>query len=253
MVEVENLPMDNVAIVVGANDAYASAWEPLIHGLKKYLPVSWPLFFITNRQNGPLGCQTIKVGGDLTNWGGRMRQGLKQIPVKTLLWLIDDHWPAADADIDAIMDFASLVRSGKIARLRLYPGLNHDYGKPYKRDKRLIILDRKSPYRCSCKPSFWNKKIFLSLLREHESPWDFERRGRERSKDYKFAVTKDWHFYFVTNGCPDGGNWAKSPIVKGRLTVAARHYYEREGLKFNLKHPIKKNPFGKDIPDWVLP
>lgn len=247
--------VENVAIVIAGHDAYAGAWLAMMHGLKTYWPdCPWPIYWITNRAVAPEGCITVRVGGDFNpkKWSDRMKRGLKQVPVKTLLWLLDDHWITAKPDVGALRDFAKLVNEGYIDRLRLYPGLDHDFGKTYSLDGRLIIMDKKSPYRCSCKPSFWDRKVLLSLLRNGESPWDFERDGRKRSGRYIFAATKDWHFYFVTRGCPDG-DWPKSPIVKGKLTVSAKRYYEREGLKFNLEHPIEGNPFGSDIPDCILP
>jgi len=244
----------DIPVVIMGHDAYSAAWAPMIHGLKKYCP-DWTIYFITNRLEAPRGCQTIKVGGDLNpaQWSNRVRKGLKQIPAEVFLWMIDDHWVTAPPDLDAVADFVQFVRDGKFSRLRLYPGLNHDFGKPWKRDKRLIVLDPKSPYRTSCKPSLWSRKTFLSLLRRDESPWEFEKWGRHRSKEMKFATTAGWHWFFVTNGSPFGP-WPKSPIVKGRWTISARDYCKREGLKIDLKnHPVKQSPFGRNVPEWVLP
>lgn len=249
--------MIDVAVVVAGHDKYMSAWPAMIHGLRKYWPgCLWPIYWITNRLGAPPGCKTVRVGGDFDpkKWSDRMKRGLKQVPAETILWMLDDHWITAPPDIDALMDFAKLVDKGYIDRLRLYPGLDHDFGKPYHRfDGRLINMDKKSPYRCSCKPSFWNHKVFLSLLRDGESPWDFERDGKKRSGKYRFAVTRDWHWFFVTRDCPDGENWAKSPLVKGCWTSAALKYAKRERLKIDFsKHPVKGNPFGKDRPGYIL-
>lgn len=249
--------MEDIAVVVAGHDKYAQAWPPLMWGLQKYWSdCPWRIYFITNHLDAPDGCETVKVGGDFNprRWSDRMIRGLEQVPAKTLLWLLDDHWSTQKPDIAGIKDFAKLVHDGYIDRLRLYPGLDHDFGKLYELDGRLIIMDKKSPYRCSCKPSFWDREVLLSLLRNGESPWDFERNGRRRSAKYTFALTKDWHFYFVTRDCPDGIDWPKSPLIKGKWSLAAKMYGEHEGIEIDLgNHPVKGNPFGDEIPDYILP
>lgn len=245
------------AIVVAGHDKYSAAWGAMIHGLKMYWPdCPWPIYWITNRLDAPRGRTTIKVGGDFgpKKWSDRMMRGLERVPAETILWMLDDHWITRAPDARALLGFHRWVAEGYIDRLRLYPGLDHDFGSSYPLDGRLVIMDKKSPYRCSCKPSFWNRKVFLSLLRNGESPWDFERNGRGRSKKYSFAVTRDWHWFFVTRDCPDGVDWPKSPLVKGKWTTAAREYCKREGLEIDFsKHPVKKNPFGTDVPGYILP
>ena len=249
--------MDDIVIVIAGHDKYSMAWGAMIHGLKTYWPdCPWPIYWITNRMDAPRGCKTVKVGGDFNpkKWSDRMIRGLEQIPAKVLLWMLDDHWVTAKPDVDALMDFVKLVKWGYIDRLRLYSGLDHDFGFPYHHDKRLIIMDAKSPYRCSCKPSFWNRGVLLNLLKDGESPWDFERNGRRRSQDYVFAVTKGWHWFFVTQRCPDGETWPKSPIVKGRWTKAAKLYAEREELEIDFsRHPVGSDPFNGKPPDYILP
>lgn len=250
--------VNDIVVVIAGHDKYSAAWPAMMHGLHKYWPdCPWPIYWITNHLQAPRGCRTIRVGGDFNprHWSNRMKAGLNQIPSRNVLWMLDDHWLTARPDIDALMDFVKLLGRGEyLDRIRLYPGLDHDYGSPYHFDSRLIVMDRKSPYRCSCKPGFWNRQILLSLLKNNESPWDFERNGKRRSQNYVFAITKDWHWFFVTRDCPDGVGWAKSPLVKGKWTVAAKEYCKREGLKINLKkHPIQGNPFGKEKPKYILP
>ncbi len=115
-------------------------------------------------------------------------------------------------------------------------------------------MGKKSPYRTSCKPSLWNKDVFLSLLKANESPWDFERYGLERSAKYTFLAVKDWgHFPFVTKGDPSG-NWKKSPLVKGKWTVSARDFCVQEGLEIDFSiHPVSSDPFDGKPPSYILP
>ena len=248
--------MRDVVVVVAGHDAYASAWPAMTHGIGKYLAVDWPIYWITNRLGAPKGCKTVKVGGDFNpkHWSDRIIRGLKQIPAKTILFMLDDHWLSGPVDLGALRDFAKLVQDDKVARLRLYPGWDHDRSSGvFEHDKRLLVMGKKSPYRTSCKPSFWNRDVFLSLLRNGESPWDFERDGRKRSAKHIFLAVKDWgYFPFVTKGDPSG-DWEKSPLVKGRWTTSARDFCIYENLEIDLsKHPVETNPFGDDIPSYIL-
>lgn len=249
--------MEDVVIVVAGHDKYSAAWPAMLHGIKKYLSLDWPIYWMTNHLNAPRGCITVKMGGNFNpkRWSNRVKGGLKQIPAETILWMLDDHWVTKKPDIATLTDFAAHVKRGHAHRIRLYSGWDHDKSSGiFKHDKRLLVMDKRSPYRASCKPSFWDREVFLSLLRPNESPWDFERHGRKRSANYTFAATRSWLFYFVTQRCPDGGNWAKSPLVKGKWTTAAKEYCKREGLNLNLKkHPVQGNPFGKEKPKYILP
>jgi len=246
--------MNDVAVVIGCLDLYEPLWEPMRYSLSKYFGDStWPIFWITNSKQAPCGT-TISVGGDHTRWSDRMMRGLRQIKSSVILWMISDHWLSGYPDMSAIKDFAEYVRDGKAAKIRLYPGWDHDRSSGvFEHDKRLLVMGKKSPYRTSCKPSFWNRKVFLSLLRDGESPWDFERDGRKRSAKYTFLAVKNWgHFPFVTKGDPSG-DWPKSPIVKGRWTLGASRYAEREGLKIDFsRHPVETNPFGDNTPSYIL-
>ena len=42
-----------------------------------------------------------------------------------------------------------------------------------------------SPYRCSLIPGMWEKNVLLNLIKENETPWEFEKKGSIRSVKYK--------------------------------------------------------------------
>lgn len=248
--------MNDVVLVVPTLDLYEPVWTGFLHGIFEYWSsCSFRVVFITNTIDAPYG-ETIKVGGDHTNWGGRMRRGLKQIDSPTIMWNLCDHWAAGQIDNGAILDFVKYIKRGAAQRIRLYPGWDHDKSSgAFRYDDRLLVMAKDSSYRCSCKPSLWDRGVLLRLLRDGESPWDFERRGQKRSAKYTFLALRNWGvFPFVTKGCPSGP-WEKSPVIKGRWSRAALKYAKREGLEIDFgRHPVKKSPFGKnDTPSYILP
>jgi len=176
--------MSDVTVVVGTLDLYSMVWPGLCHGLKKYWSdCPWPVVFITNKMDAPYG-QTIKVGGDHTDWTGRMRRGLRQIQSPVILWLTSDNWITGCPNTGALAEFANYILSGKSAHIWLYPGQDYDIvRKPFVSDGRLVVVTKKSPCRCSLKPSLWRRKVLLSLLREGEQAWDFERLASKRSRE----------------------------------------------------------------------
>ena len=253
-----NVVKTNVVIVVGTLDLYSIVWRGLCHGLKRYWPdCPWPVRFITNDLDPPCG-EAVKVGGDHTRWSQRMKKGLRQIKSPVILWLTSDNWITAPVDTEALLDFAGYILSRKADHIRLYPGWDHDTAKgPFRHDFRLMVFNRKSPYRCSLKPGLWWRKALLSLLRKGEQAWDFEREASKRSRELgdRFLAVADWgHFPMVTAGDPSG-DWVKSPVVRGRWTKAALRYAQQEGLKIDFS----KHPMGKIIDDklrkvdWLLP
>lgn len=250
--------MSDVTIVVGTLDLYKDVWPPLCHGLKKYWPdCPWPVVFITNKMDSPCD-KTIKVGGDRTRWSQRMRRGLEQIKSPVILWLTGDNWVTAPPDTNALLDFAGHVRTKKAVHVRLCPGWDHDTADgPFPDDPRLMILARKTPYRCSLKPAFYRRSVFLGLLEEGEQPWDYERNAPKRSQGLPdlFLSVADWGCFQFVTGIDPSGEWIKSPLVKGRWTVDAKRYVEREGLQIDFaRHPMREiiDPKLHTV-DWVLP
>lgn len=232
----------NVTVVVGTLDLYSTVWQGLCHGLKKYWPdCPWPIVFITNNLDAPYG-KAVKVGGDHTDWTGRMRRGLTQIKSPVILWLTSDNWITARPNVNALTDFVGHVLSDKAAHVWLYPGQDYDIvRKPFTSDARLMVITRESSCRCSLKPSLWRREVFLSLLKDSEWPWEFESNASLRSQKLRarFLTVKDWgYFPFVMVGDPSG-DWIRPPVMGGHWTEGAQRYAEREGLRIDFaQHPI---------------
>lgn len=234
--------MSNVTIVVGTLDLYSVVWQGLCHGLKRYWPdCPWPVRFITNEIDAPCG-KAVKVGGDHTDWAGRMRRGLRQVESSVILWLTSDNWLTAPPDTEALIDFANHILSGKADHIWLYPGQDYDtIQKPFAPDSRLMVFAHNSPCRCVLKPSLWEREVFLSLLENGEWPWEFEPNASKRSRRLgdRFLAVADWgHFPFVMVGDPSG-EWVRPPVMGGHWTEGAQRYAEREGLQIDFaRHPI---------------
>lgn len=248
--------MADVTVFVGSLDAYSPAWKPFCHGMHRYWPDRpWPLAFATNHLVAPCG-STIKVGKE-RDWTDRIGRALRKVKTPLILWIISDNWLSAPVDTAALIDFAAHVKRGRAEYVGVFPGWEMGERKaPFEHDPRLFVFERKNPYRASLKPAFWRVRTFLELLKEGESPWDFERWGSRRSRRYKdrFVTVMKWgYFPFVTTADPTY-SWAASPVKRGRWTIAAQQYAERENLKIDFsRHPVPKDPFGGNPPDCVLP
>lgn len=249
--------MYDFVIVIGTYDPYWRAWEPMCHGLEKYWPEHpKPVEWITSKKQAPCGI-THAVGHE-NDWSARMKAGLKKVAAHTLLWLTEDNWLTAPVHNEIINRYASYINKRELRHIRLYPGWEHDEpdgGGMF--DESLARFSLRSPYRASLKPGLWNRWTFYHLLREGETPWEFEQFGSKRSREYanQFCAIKDWNcFYYVTKTNPDG-LWVKSPVFKGHWTVAAKKYKEKEKLDIDLsKHPVPgyRDPKLKKA-DWILP
>lgn len=249
--------MTKVTVVVGTLDLYKDAWPAMCHGLKKFwADCPWPIRFITNDLRAPCG-KSIKVGGDHTEWSKRMRRGISRMESPVILWLTEDNWLTGPVDTEALKDFVGHILVRGIHHIRLYPGWDHDKAEgefPY--DSRLLVFTKDSPYRFSLKPGFFRRAIFLELLKDGEMAWECEVNASKRSRRFKrtFMAIRDWGvFPIVTPGDPTGP-WAKSPVVRGKWSLGAKQYAEKEGLEIDFsRHPVSGDPFDGKPPDYILP
>lgn len=231
--------MIDVTVVIGTYDPYKPAWGPMCHGLTKYWSdCPWPVEWITVMKRAP--CGTTHAVGYGDDWSRRMMRGVERVRAPVILWMTEDNWLTAPVDTAVVKRYAAYVERKALHHIRLYPGWDHDKPDGVTFDKTLLPFAEKSPYRAALKPGLFNRPIFRALLRGGETPWQFERFGSQRSRQFGklFCAIKEWGcFPFVTAANPDG-LWVKSPVHRGKWTDAARVYVKREGLDVNMKRMV---------------
>lgn len=173
----------NVTVLVSTYDGWSILWEPFANAWNRYFPdCPWPLLFITNEKDAPLG--TIKTGPDV-NWTHMAKTALEQVDTEVVLFIHDDCWLVHPVDLPSILQFFSAIEIGDADIVRLYRSDPRDQGGrgEYDSDRRLYWVDLSFPYAISLQASFWKKSLLQSLLYEDESCWYFETTGTGRARE----------------------------------------------------------------------
>jgi len=224
--------VSNVSIFVSSCDDYQACWKPFCHGLKKYWPdCPWPIFVVTNYLDPPCGWK-LKVGKD-SGWVTMQRKALKQISSEVILFMLDDFWLTDRVNTQGLIDFSNLIIQGKADKIHLtnFPDERKTVA-PSKIDKRLNGYTKTSRYRTCLQGGLWRVSTFLNLMRDGESPWEFETKGSKRSENtsYVFLNVKEHRYlpYIIRPGAVEKGEWTKG----------AREYAVKEGLKINFSRGV---------------
>lgn len=215
---------NNVTILISSCDKYKATWKPLCYSLKKYWPdCSWPIKFITNTLDAPCG-NTLKIG-DNNNWSNMQYKALQQISTEIVLFMLDDFWLTDFVNTAVLKDLTNLILNKKADRIHLTN--SHDEKKTIainNIDKRLNGYTKTSRYRTSLQAGLWRTNTFQELLKDGETPWDFETKGSVRSQSTKFIflnVKKHGYIPYITRpGACECGKWtnvAKEYIIKENI------------------------------------
>lgn len=238
--------MKDVTILVGTFDYDRSTWHAFCHGVSKYwLDRPWLIKATTNYLDFPCG-DGLKVGKD-KNWASTTKLSLQKIDSPVIFWMLDDNWLTDFPDTPALTQFTKYISDGKADYIRLVNTKKVRGAGQASFDDRLFVFSDNSKYRTSLCLSIWNRQVFIDLLKEGESVWDFEKFGPARSKKYKFCCVYAWDCEYIPHVCQNctlerGGKekWLWSPLHKGSWTKAAEDYALQEGLSINFsQHPKK--------------
>ena len=212
----------NVTILVSTIDAWQIMWKPWCFYINKYWPdCPWPIRFVTNYLDPPCG-ETIKTGATL-NWTAMIRQALRAIQTPLILYIHEDCWLAAPVDTRAVIEFAGIVARREAGHIRLHANDQASQGGigSFPPDPRLFVIGPAAQYRTCLQAAIWRREIFLGLLREGESPWDFEinshaRAGHVQALCLDRAQCPDhWmgRAYFCYQNMGHKGIWFGQPVA----------------------------------------
>lgn len=224
--------MIDLMVFVSSCDKYQATWGPFCHGFKRYWPeCPWPVRILTNFRDPPC-FRPIKVGFELS-WSDAMRKGLERLDSEIVLFLADDYWLVEQVDTESLLQFARIVAQGQADYILLCSGSNtKKCDSPP--DPRLFVFADDSKYRTALQASLWRVSTFLELLRDDETPWQFEVAGSRRSEVLvnRFLGIEEHRYIRYTETClPE---YDQGPVVKGKWTPSAQKYAEREGLDIDF-------------------
>ncbi|MFM8453683.1 MAG: hypothetical protein ACKOAD_01640 [Gammaproteobacteria bacterium] len=180
---------DNLSILVTSCDKYSELWDPFFQLLWKQWPElnnqdsGIPIYLMSNsKKYTHPKVQTINIVKE-TSWSSSMRQAVKEIKTDYVLVVLDDYF-FTKVDQKRLSDIFNSIKSRKIPYVQLTVPYYVQDRKVYE-DEAVTGLKYKKQFeewRTSLQAAIWRKDVLLHLLKEPETPWNFEIVGSARSE-----------------------------------------------------------------------
>lgn len=223
--------LEDVHVVVSSCDSFAACWPPLMHGFDRYWPDGpKPIHLITNRLAFEHPRVSVFATGSDHGWARNLRMALSATPQPFVLYMQEDYWIDQVVNSALIDSYVDHFRNDRLDYLRLVPVPpgTQDCGF----DDRIRLLAPAARYRTSLQAALWRKAVLLEILRDDESPWDFELVGNDRSRTYgtRFGCISGNDLKTVN---PGNLSYVCTAINKGRWSTDAIRYAGTENLQID--------------------
>jgi hypothetical protein len=217
----------DVTILVNSCDKYESVWDPFFRLLKIQWPECQNYKIVLNTETKVYNCdflniETICSGTKLT-WSQRLKKVLARIDSDYVLYFLEDFFLQDKVSEIALLEAIDFIKKNKNIG---YLGLKYNSTRVFKDENQKIPEEHFFEKDLVCymnrvnsMTALWRKDYLISLLRNHETPWEFELYGsvRSRRKPEKVMVTNnlngDFPPIFVYEVDPvygyaiNGGKW----------------------------------------------
>lgn len=202
----ENSMNKKYSVLVVSCDKYESLWPAFFERFFKYWPTPYPtIYLVTNNKNATFDNVTTLMVGNENNWSKGLADALAMINDEYVYLLLDDIF------IDEVVKEERLELLAKFCQ-KNNAGYLNTKGTPYPRGKdmgdKIKEITIGSHYRASLCNAFWKRSTLEFLLKDGESPWQFEINGTKRAEvlDSFYGTTDELIKY-------------KHVVVGGKLAV----------------------------------
>jgi len=223
--------IEKTCVLVVSCDRYRDMWSPFFTLFFRYWPdCPYDIYLCSNEiRYEDKRVKTILTGED-TSWSSNLKRCLERIPSEYVILFQEDFLFTRTVHTEKVIKLSQVIRKHEAACLRLMPSPAPD--KIDKEDPCLGEISKGALYRVSLQAAIWEKAELYDLLKDGESPWDFEHIGSGRSDliDKKFLSINNrnrdtWPFdYFST------------AIVQGKWVREAVAICKREGIFIDTAH-----------------
>lgn len=185
-----------VPVIYWGVDIYIDALAPWLYLFDKYWnpePDSVDLIisgfsYIPDEVKLPDYARFINVGsphsGNVSEWTGAYMKLLNQIDSEHHVHFTEEFWLTGTVNLSLIHYGLDYMRAHpEVARLDLSGDImNYAAMSGNKSYKDIFLRGEGSQYRVSCQVGIWRKTYLLEVMREGDSPWQFEMDGSRRMK-----------------------------------------------------------------------
>lgn len=237
--------MHDCTILVNSCDRYEDAWDPFFKLLKLHWPECEQYRIVLNTETKVYNCDFLNVetvcGGKSRTWSERLKYALNAIDTEYILYFLEDFFLLSKVSNDTFLEALELIKSDSIG----YIGLKYQEKREYRNaadednSQRFILKDKVvSINRINSMTALWNKKWLFNLIRDHETPWEFELYGSERSRrtPEKVLIINN-----AKDACPCVFNYNVDVIyghglTRGKWLPKNAELFEQYGIKVNFEN-----------------
>jgi hypothetical protein len=172
---------NDLSIYISSCDKYSWLWPSFFHFFNKFWPVCPYKIY--------LGTETLKFEGkNVTTldaeedvpWGKMTKLNLEKIDTKYVLLMLDDFLLEDYVDSELIDNIMNVIIRMKADHVRLNENRVRKKLKVHEVSNSFVAIKDSKKFIVSLQAAIWDRKFLLSILRDKESPWEFEIHGSER-------------------------------------------------------------------------
>lgn len=222
-------------------DAYEDAWGPLFTLFRKYWPsLDAPIVLNTETKNYEfpgydIYCPQLYKGHPnpaKVPWSRRLRETLRQaVTTDLVIIFLDDFYLRSPVNTDRLAICLHLIEENpQVANVALFPC--PPPFTPTAKYPWLVKRAKSAPYLFNLQAGLWRRQRLIHFLRNHESPWYFERWGSIRGHRYPddfYAIEVGNESELVFDYDP-----TKHGLTGGRWRPETGDLFTREGIKIDL-------------------
>lgn len=186
----EVVKKSDITILVNSCDYYEDAWNPFFRLLKIQWPQCEDYDIVLNTENKTFDCDYLNIrtfcGGKGKAWSGRLLDCLETIDSEYVFFFLEDEFLYEPVNVSEFEKAMKFLNDNKDVGV-LYPHKNKKQTMEIDEDyfSRDLMSDAR---RLVCICAIWRKDFLIKMLKEDESPWDFEANAPTRSKQHSDRI-----------------------------------------------------------------
>ncbi len=230
----------DTAVLILSCDKYKDAWEPFFALFRKFWPsCDFPVYLGTNQAS--FEAENVKVihSGKPADWSTDTRKILEQIPESYVIILLEDYFLQCPVDLKWLESCLDFTIQNNAAFMRI-ASFRKDHTPMYAFDLSTFnpqfgITRLDASFRVNLQAGIWNSKDFIALIKDGESPWQFETEGSVRSRTMNkpfLGITESSKKDILVGPIP----YLCTAITKGTWMREVVSLCKRENVALDLSH-----------------
>lgn len=200
--------------------------------------MKWPIVLNTETKSYEYGKYDIKTfhlfKGTKDKWSQRLKETLELIDTEYVFFMLDDFFVTEPVNTQFISQcFDWMNKNPNIAVFSFHPVVDES-NQPSKKYPGFEKRPKPSKYLLNCQAAIWRRDRLIKVLRDNESPWDFEIYGSIRASGFRddFYTLLPNHPHPIEYNMRKGGTglvrgmWSKGVVVP---------LFKELGLKVDFK------------------